>query len=230
LPKKFLGETTAQAVARGMGRGLIEGGITHNKSHSIDGKDDKYEAGDDAKLREMRLASQEAHAPPDLRRSKRSASKSQRQQERLEAQWAVGLTGGSYGMHTMHVTTPPPAFKSKTAARKVPPAPIMGVTPEPGPPSPTKSPKSPDSRRKGASKSSRRSSPSSLASPSPSKARNTPEAFDRMGPNHASGPIPRDGFVSDAYEEYASAMIAEMNGPPSPTGKELEPSSGLSLW
>jgi hypothetical protein len=31
--------------------------------------------------------------------------------------------------------------------------------------------------------------------------------LDRMGPNVASGPIPRDGFVTNAYENYTKAKL-----------------------
>ena len=34
--------------------------------------------------------------------------------------------------------------------------------------------------------------------------------LDRMGPNIASGPIPRDGFTTDAYENYTRAKLQEM--------------------
>ena len=34
--------------------------------------------------------------------------------------------------------------------------------------------------------------------------------LDRMGPNIASGPIPRDGFVTDAYESYTRKKLEEM--------------------
>ena len=34
--------------------------------------------------------------------------------------------------------------------------------------------------------------------------------LDRMGPNIASGPIPRDGFTSDAYEELTRQRLHEM--------------------
>ena len=34
--------------------------------------------------------------------------------------------------------------------------------------------------------------------------------LDRMGPNIASGPIPRDGFTSDAYEDLTRQRLLDM--------------------
>ena len=34
--------------------------------------------------------------------------------------------------------------------------------------------------------------------------------LDRMGPNIASGPIPRDGFTTDAYESYTRKKLADL--------------------
>ena len=58
----------------------------------------------------------EANAPPAIKTKKTVSSR--RAAKALENQWA-GLTGGSYGMHTPHVWSSPPAFRSEEA--KVPP-------------------------------------------------------------------------------------------------------------
>jgi hypothetical protein len=96
-------------------------------------------AEDPAKLRRMLREEQEKDAPPPLPRLQKNVKTQAEQQKRLENQWAVGLTGGTYGMHTRHVTTAPPAFASDDAKKKTPPAPLFGTSVEKGPPSPPKS-------------------------------------------------------------------------------------------
>lgn len=222
LPQKMVGETTAQAVARGMGRGLVEGGITRNQTSSIDGKFDPWQPEDDAKLKQLKKEAMEAGAPPAIKTQKKTAAKSAEQQERLEQHWAVGLTGGSYGMHTRHVTTSPPAFKSKRDSEKPTLSPVLGTSPEKGPPSPTGGrssyKKTPDRVSPKEQSYSRRRPKSSNRTPPPPKYEvdkivdDRPEVFDRKGPNVTSGPVPRDGFVSDAYTRHTLKRLEEIEG------------------
>lgn len=221
LPEKMVGETTRQAVARSMGRGLIEGGITRNKSTSIDGTDDPWKPEDDEMLRKLKKEAMEANAPPAIKTQKKTAAKSAEQQKRLENQWAVGLTGGSYGMHTRHVTTSPPAFRSQREAKVPPPAPVRGVSPEKGPPSPTGGKSSykkmPHVSPKEQSYSRRRPRSSNKTAPPPAYevdkiVDDRPEVFDRKGPNVVSGPVPRDGFVTDSYTQHAYNRLEEIEG------------------
>ena len=47
---------------------------------------------------------------------------------------AVGLHGGTFGMHTRHVKTPPPAHASAKAAKSPYPEPALPCVPDNGPP------------------------------------------------------------------------------------------------
>ena len=221
LPEKMVGETTRQAVARSMGRGLIEGGITRNKSTSIDGTDDPWKPEDDEMLRKLKKEAMEANAPPAIKTQKKTAAKSAEQQKRLENQWAVGLTGGSYGMHTRHVTTSPPAFRSQREAEAGRPRRCAAYRRRRG-----------RRRRLAASRRTRRCRTClrrSRATRAAARARRTrrrrcpayevdkivddrPEVFDRKGPNVVSGPVPRDGFVSDSYTQHAYNRLEEIEG------------------
>jgi len=246
LPGKMLGETTAMAVARGMGR---------NMPHSGAGDGTKvFKTKDDpALLAKMKKEKQEAHAPPPLVRKQSNIEKSAEQQARLEDQWSVGIYGGSYHMHTRHVTTPPPAYRNEKEMKKAPPTPSLGWQTEPGPPSPTRSPYVANAliaydQRTGSytagggacvrsdvyTASFSRESPFKSKRRTPGKpdvdstvhstvvalprSRDKPLArnqgahamLDRVGPNIASGPIPRDGFTSDAYEDLTRTRLHEL--------------------
>ena len=230
LPEKMMGETTAMAVARGMGRALPHSGAG-------DGKKVFKTEDNPALLKKMLREEQDKDAPPPIPRRPKNIKLQGEQQRRLENQWAVGLYGGSYGMHTRHVTTPPPAHKSETAAAKSPPAPILGWLVEPGPPSPSKSPQllmkdssvMTDGEYDNQTAYSR-ASPMRRAVPPPEEFSSMPATLaglrsrdkgqfrnegahammDRMGPNLLSGPIPRDGFTTDIYEEMTRNKLHEV--------------------
>ena len=253
LPEKMLGETIAQAVARSMGRDLPHSGAG-------DGKKVFKTEDNPARLKAMLKEEQDKDAPPPLPRKKENIKKQAIQQSRLEYQWSLGLTGGSFGMHTRHVTTAPPAHPSEEAAKEPPMAPTLGWVPESGPPSiavldaqyalggegdvnthfvrrirsndikeALVPPRARD-RKKVIKDSSvmqggeynnsttySRASPTKhtltlsaaefLAEDNLPRTRDKPlrnegahAMLDRMGPNILSGPIPRDGFTTDAYE------------------------------
>jgi hypothetical protein len=128
LPEKMLGETNIMAVMRSMGR---------NMPHSGAGDGTKVFKTEDnpALLKKMLKEEQEKDAPPPLPRLKKNIIKQGVQQSRLEYQWSVGLHGGSFGMHTHHVTTAPPAHPSDEHAKQPFPAPVLGWNEEDGPPS-----------------------------------------------------------------------------------------------
>ncbi len=238
LPDKMLGEDISAAVARSMGRDLPHSGAGDG-THVF-----KYEFSDD-KLSHMREHSSKAHAPPPATNpSKKAERKAREQQRRLEEQWEVGLTGGSYGMHTRHVVTQPPSPGKKTIHSTLgKEAPIMqashmlGVTPEAGPMPVVEYELGKTTDYKpinDAGKFDR----STAWSRSPTGKQKMPTEvldekmrlrgdaaskivhvnvnagakamLDRMGPNVASGPIPRDGFTTDAYEQYSRKKLADM--------------------
>jgi len=240
LPEKMLGESTRQAVARSMGRDMPHSGMG-------DGTKVFKTADDPAKLRRMLKEEQEKDAPPPLPRLAKNIKVQAEQQSRLEQQWAVGLTGGSYGMHTRHFVTPPPAYASESQAKKGHPTPWHGTSPDKGPPSPSRSPskmiKDTSVMKNGAfnpETTYSRASPFAhkreykaieMASAGYGKfayfdpqdtglvprSRDKPlrnegahAMLDRMGPNILSGPIPRDGFTTDAYEELTRDRLHEM--------------------
>ena len=128
LPEKMLGETNIMAVMRSMGRNL---------PHSGAGDGTKVFKTEDnpALLKKMLKEEQEKDAPPPLPRRPDNIQKQAVQQSRLEYQWSVGLHGGSFGMHTKHVTTAPPMHASDAHAKQPYPAPVLGWNVEDGPPS-----------------------------------------------------------------------------------------------
>ena len=149
LPSKMIGEDISAAVARSMGRDLPHSGAGDG-THVF-----KYEFSEE-KLAAFRAASSKSHAPPPaMNPSKKAIRKSREQQRRLEEQWEVGLTGGSYGMHTRHVPTAPPSPGKKTIHSSLgKEAPIIQVrrtifSPRPVPslPCPRPTPTSPCARR-----------------------------------------------------------------------------------
>ena len=66
------------------------------------------------------------------------------QQVKLQSHWRVGLGGGAYSMHGPHMSTPPPA-----PTTQAPPPPLLGTSPELGPPRSERL-KSERARRRGA--------------------------------------------------------------------------------
>jgi len=238
LPDKMLGESISQAVARSMGRDLPHSGAG-------DGVHVFKEAFTEEKLANFRASSSKSHAPPPaVNPSKKVERKAREQQRRLEEQWEVGLTGGSYGMHTRHVVTEPPSKGKKTIHSSLgKEAPIMqashmlGTTPEAGPMPVVEYDigKTTEYKPLGAdgkfdvstawsrSPTGKHKSPSNvldekmrLRGEAASKIKHVTVAqgahamLDRMGPNVASGPIPRDGFTTDAYEAYSRKKLADM--------------------
>ena len=168
-----------------------------------------------------------------------------RQQQRLEEQWSVGLTGGSYGMHTRHVTTVPPSPGGKRTTRAtigcespvIASAHALGLSPEAGPPlvsmKPSKAPSDfkpvlPDNSFDRQSAWSREpmgnakrdhKPPVRLRGEAGEKRLHAALArsvaiLDSTGPNIASGPVPRDGITTDAYEAYTRAKLSEMKSAP----------------
>ena len=127
VPEKMLGETTRMAVQRSMGREIPHSGMG-------DGKKVFTTSENPALLRQMLKDEQEKDAPPPIPRRAENIREQAEQQQRLQRQWAVGLTGGTYGMHTRHFSTPPPAFESEAAATLPAPRPVRGTSPERGPP------------------------------------------------------------------------------------------------
>ena len=262
LPEKMLGETTAMAVARGMGRKLPHSGAG-------DGKKVFKTKEDPALLKKMLREEQDKDAPPPLQRAPNAIQTQAAQQSRLEKQWAVGLHGGTFGMHTRHVKTPPPAHASAKAAKSPYPEPALPCVPDNGPPavdvmdtltstdvntiftrghrktfdvkeslSPPRS-RSPKKVLKNTSvmkggtfieaAAYSRSSPVqhahqlSLSAQTFHGEDNMPRTrdkplrnegvhamLDRAGPNVMSGPIPRDGFTTDAYEQVTRDKIHEL--------------------
>ena len=256
LPGKMLGETTAAAVARSMGR---------NMPHSGAGDGEKVFKTEDnpAQLKKMLREEQEKDAPPPLPRLAKNIEKQGVQQMRLEYQWSRGLTGGTFGMHTRQFVTPPPAHPSEEAAKEAPPAPVIGWVPEDGPVSPdvisaqyssdvntafvrrnksydikestvpprARSPKKKikdssvmkDGEFENATAYSRStpmqhaltlSAKEFLEEDNLPRTRDKPlrnegahAMLDRKGPNIMSGPIPRDGFTTDKYEELTRAEL-----------------------
>ena len=236
VPEKMLGETAWQSVQRSMGREIPHSGMG-------DGKKVFTTDENPALLRKMLREEQEKDAPPPLPRLAHNIRNQAEQQRRLQDQWAVGLTGGTYGMHTRHVTTAPPAFESVEAARLSPPRAVRGTSPEKGPPrSPQRkalgdkssvmvdgsfNPETTYSRESPFAK--QRRQLTNGAPPSPMSAmslvprsRDKPHRnegahamLDRMGPNIASGPIPRDGFTSDMYA-HTHPLSSPASALPSP--------------
>ena len=129
LPSKMIGETTAMAVARSMGRNLPHSGAG-------DGNKVFKTQENPALLKAMLREEQEKDAPPPLPRLAKNIELQGAQQRRLEHNYSVGLTGGTFGMHTRQFTTHPPQHESAEMARRAPPAPVLGWFPEQGPPSP----------------------------------------------------------------------------------------------
>jgi hypothetical protein len=240
LPDKMIGEDISQAVARSMGRNLPHSGAG-------DGKHIFHYEFSEEKLANMRELSCKSQAPPPaVNVSKKSIRKAREQQRRLEEQWEVGLTGGSYGMHTRHVITEPPSPGKKsihsTLGKESPimqSSHMLGLTPEAGPMpvvdydlGKTTDFKPIDEEGKFDRSTSWCRSPSGKQKPPPevldakmrlrgdaasklmeSKvhvAQGAKAMLDRTGPNIASGPIPRDGFTTDAYEEYTKKKLAMM--------------------
>jgi len=227
LPEKMLGESIRQAQQRSMGRDMPHSGMG-------DGKKVFKTEDNPALLKKMLREEQEKDAPPPLPRLSQNIQIQAEQQRRLEQQWAVGLTGGSYGMHTRHFVTPPPAFSSDAAAKKPPPRPLVGVAPEKGPPSPTKAPHKLLMKNSSVMEDGEFNNDTAFSRDSPYAAKRhalMPPAIesivprsrdkplrnegahamlDRMGPNIASGPIPRDGFTTDAYEDLTKERLHQM--------------------
>jgi len=234
----MLGEDISAAVARSMGRNQPHSGAGDG-THEF-----KYEFSDE-KLAAMRECSSKGHSPPPaVNVSKKHVRQAREQQRRLEEQWEVGLTGGSYGMHTRHVTTSPPkSAKRSTRSTLGYQAPLMqashmlGVTPEAGPMpvvaydlGKTTEFKPLDEEGKFDRSTAWNRSPSGKHKPSQTVldekmrlrgdaasklqhvtiAQGAHAMLDRMGPNVASGPIPRDGFTTDAYESYTRKKLAQM--------------------
>lgn len=237
LPDKMLGEDISAAVARSMGRNLPHSGAGDG-THVF-----KYEFSDE-KLSQMRAASTKLHAPPPaVSKSKTAEKKAREQQRRLEEQWAVGLTGGCYGMHTRHVTTQPPSPGKKTVKSTlgreeviVQASHMLGLTPEAGPEPAAEYDTGKTTEYKPVEEGKFDRSTAWSRSPA-GKAKTSPQVLDekmrlrgeagskivhasvnqgahamldRMGPNIASGPIPRDGFTTDAYEQYTRKKLADL--------------------
>jgi hypothetical protein len=262
LPSKMLGETNAMAVARSMGRNLPHSGAG-------DGEPVFKTEENPALLKKMLREEQEKDAPPPLLRRPDNIQAQGAQQARLEKQWAVGLHGGSFGMHTRTVKTHPPAHSSDGAANIPFPAPTLGWIPADGPPavdvmdaqtssdvnsmfvrghrkthdvkqslqpplarSPKKKVKDTSVMKGGeydVASSYSRASPVKhshqlslsaqefLGEDNLPRARDKPlrnegahAMLDRKGPNIMSGPIPRDGFTTDVYDEATRSKLHEM--------------------
>mmetsp|Transcript_48539 Transcript_48539/g.96754 ORF Transcript_48539/g.96754 Transcript_48539/m.96754 type:complete len:376 (-) Transcript_48539:668-1795(-) len=243
LPEKMLGEDISAAVARSMGKNLPHSGAG-------DGVHVFKTDWDPERLAKMRAASAKGHSPPPgFKKDPKEVQKGREQQRRLEEQWSVGLTGGSYGMHTRHVRTVAPSTndkRSKATLGKESPVVaaghLLGVTPEAGPPvvstigyrkpnsfkpvtadgefdgtiTFSRSPAGPDKiagllheappRLRGDAGNKYDGGVDTLDMPN----QGAHDMLDRMGPNIASGPIPRDGFTTDAYAEYTKKKLRDM--------------------
>jgi len=246
LPEKMLGEDISAAVARSMGKNMPHSGAG-------DGVHVFKTEWDPDRLKKMQAASSKGHSPPPgFKKNPVEAQKAIEQQRRLEEQWSVGLTGGSYGMHTRHVTTIAPTSNSKSSKSTlgkespiVSSGHLLGVTPEAGPPvvtnrrptaavvykpvgadgkfdDTTTFSRSPAGPKKRAGANGMHEPPPRLRGDAGSKAVGDQGAhvvvvnqgahamLDRMGPNIASGPIPRDGFTTSAYENFTRKKLHEM--------------------
>ena len=235
LPEKMLGETIAEAVSRSMGRDLPHSGAGDGVHVFKTAADDNRLA----KMRAASSKSH-APPPMgehDLE-EERKAVEQQRRLEEQWSVGLTGGCYGMHTRHVTTVPPSPGGKKStrSTLGKESPviaSAHLLGLSPEAGPPvvSNKKSVKAPNdykpttatgefdlssswSRSPMGKKKRDHAAPPRLRGEAGDKhvhvAQGASAMLDRMGPNIASGPIPRDGFTTDAYENYTKQKLAMM--------------------